>query len=555
MPQFDDEEQNKKVAALRQQEEEQLAELLSQKYKIGYIDLTRKSINTDALRLIEEERAKKAEVAAFDKVGKKLMVAVRTPNTDEVTEILEELKGRGYVLDVFMVSQQSLARAWDHYADLSFAVETKAGVLDISGEDVKGILRSIETLDDARNEITKVLQMKKAYRISRALEIILASAIANNASDIHIEPEETQVRLRFRLNGVLTDILDFDFETFNLLLSRIKLLSGLKINIKNTAQDGRFSITIDNKEIEIRTSILPGAYNESIVMRILNPDSIFVDLEKLGMQESLIKIVREEIQKPNGMILNTGPTGSGKTTTLYAILREVHQPEIKIITIEDPIEYHLKGIVQTQVDKDYTFATGLRSSLRQDPDIIMVGEIRDEDVAQTALHAALTGHLVFSTLHTNSAAGAIPRLIDLGLDPQILGSGLNLMMAQRLVRTLRPECKREVKLEGKQKEFIDSVLASFPDPSLIPENREVVWEPVESEECGDGYTTRVGVFEAIRMDSSIEKKVRENPSDRDIIEAAKPQGILNMTQDGVMKALNGVTSLSEIERVLDVSIT
>ncbi len=248
--------------------------------------------------------------------------------------------------------------------------------------------------------------------------------------------------MRFRLDGQLTDVFSLDEHAYHLFNSRIKVLSGLKLNVTNRAQDGRFSVQMNNKEIEIRVSMIPGNYGESVVMRLLDPASIEHTLDSMGMHPKLLARLREEIKRPNGMLLTTGPTGSGKTTTLYAFLQEIYSPEIKIITIEDPIEYHLTGIVQTQTnDKDYTFALGLRSILRQDPDVIMVGEIRDGDVAETAVQAALTGHFVFSTLHTNNAAGTFPRLADMGIDPKTFPSAVTVAMAQRLVRTLDPATK------------------------------------------------------------------------------------------------------------------
>ena len=551
MPDFQDDEQQKKLATLHQKEEEDLARILSEKYGLGYADLSRKSINTDALKLITEDTARKAEMAGFEKVGKRLLVAVRTPNNERVPEVVEDLKRRGFVVELYMVSSGSLERAWEHYKDISFAVETKAGLLDISREGIRELLDNMKTLDDVRAEIQKVLAMKRVHKTTHTVETILAGAIAQHASDVHIEPEEDHIRIRYRLDGVLEEVIPIDHETYNLLLSRIKLLSGLKINIKDTAQDGRFSIIIDDQEVEIRTSMLPGNYGESIVMRILNPDSLLIEFEDLGMEPRLITLLESEARKPNGLILTTGPTGSGKTTTLYAILKRVHKPEIKIVTIEDPIEYHLEGIVQTQVEKEYSFNKGLTSTLRQDPDIIMVGEIRDSDVADTAIHASLTGHLVLSTLHTNNAAGAIPRLIDLGINPKILGSSVNIVLAQRLVRRLKQDCKKEIVLEGAQKELVDRVLASLPPEAPKPTNTTKVWEPIESPECGTGYAGRIGVYEAILMDSTIEKLARENPSERDIQEAAKQQGMLTMLQDGIIKVLNGMTTLSELDRVLD----
>lgn len=554
MVKFQEDRQKKKLATLRAKEEEDLARILSAKYGLDYIDLSTKSINTDALRLIPQENAKRAEIAAFGKVGKKISIAMRTPNNQYVPEIIADLERRGFVLAKHMVSLRSLQRAWERYSDISFAVETKAGILDISGEEIKKLIEDTKTLTGAKEEINSTFVEKKNRRISHTFETILAAALSNNASDIHIEPEETVVRLRFRLDGVLTELTDLDLDTYNLLLSRIKLLSGLKLNIKDNAQDGRFSVVIDEADIEIRTSILPGAYGESIVLRVLNPDTLLVPLEDLGMRKDLIDLLAREIRKPNGMILNTGPTGSGKTTTLYSFLNKIHTPEIKIVTIEDPVEYHLKGITQTQVDKKYTFNKGLVSTLRQDPDVIMIGEIRDNEVASTAIQAALTGHLVFSTLHTNNAAGAIPRLIDLGINPNIIGSGLNIIMAQRLVRKLKDDCKKEVKLEGKQKEFVDEVLESIKDKSLIPKNTTSVWEVVESEQCESGYSGRVGVFEVIEVTPEMEELIQKGPSEGEVDNFAQTHGTVTMIQDGVIKVLEGITTISELERILDVDV-
>jgi type II secretory ATPase GspE/PulE/Tfp pilus assembly ATPase PilB-like protein len=419
-------------------------------------------------------------------------------------------------------------------------------------------MAEVKSTEDVKAHITDTMQMKKAFRTSRIVEVLLASALATHSSDVHIEPEEKQVRLRLRLDGLLTDISMFDAETYRLLLSRIKLLSGLKLNVQSEAQDGRFSIKMSESEIEIRTSILPGQYGESIVMRVLNPDSIAVSIDRLGMRQELRDEIERQVAKPNGMILTTGPTGSGKTTTLYAFLRKVHSPEVKIITIEDPIEYHLKGIVQTQVEneKDYTFSSGLRAALRQDPDIIMVGEIRDGETAEIAIHAALTGHLVFSTLHTNSAAGVFPRLIDLGINSRIIGSALNLALAQRLVRTLCPSCRVEAPLAGDEKALVDKIFNESIHPELLAGvQREKIWRPgTGCDACGGiGYKGRIGVFEAIKMTEAVENAIEMNPSERDIRKAAADQGFLTITEDAVVKALEGITTLDEIARVVDIS--
>lgn len=550
MAKFDESEQKERVDKLHQQEEEELARILSGKYGVQYIDLSQSSINSDALRLIEEAEARDYEVAAFNKISRKISLAVRAPNKKEIQIVIKKLEKLGYEVDVFMVSRASLERAWERYKDLSFSVESKAGVLDISGEEIVSLIEKLKTLSDVKAHTDGVMKMKKAYRVSRILESVLAGAMGLGASDVHIEPEETYVRLRYRLDGVLTDVLSFDIETYGLLVSRIKLLSGLKLNVHNKAQDGRFSVVINKNDIEMRTSVLPGAYGESIVLRTLDPSAIAVPLEELGIPANLRKILEREISRPNGLILNTGPTGSGKTTTLYAFLRKIHNPEIKIITIENPIEYHLPGIVQTQTEGEkYTFASGLRSTLRQDPDVIMVGEIRDKEVASAAINAALTGHLVFSTLHTNNAAGTFPRLIDLDVNPKVIGSAINITMAQRLVRRLKDDYKNKITLEGKDKEVIDRILNSIHDKSLIPENTSTIFEATE--DSPNAYSGRVGLFEAIIVDEEIEKLIAQNPSEREIARAARKQGILTMAQDGVLKALQGATSLSELRRVID----
>jgi len=554
MLEFSDEGE-KRIEFLRKREEEELAQMLSKKYGVEYVDLTLVAVNSDALRIIPEAEARATEAAAFGKVSKRLSVAVRAPESDKVKVLVKKLEEQGYEVVLFMCSQESLKRAYLRYADLSYATETKAGVFELSNEELEQLLDKVKGTEDITKLITEAIELKKAYRITRILEVILAGGLSTGASDIHFEPEEAQVRLRYRLDGVLVDVLNFDHETYRLTLSRLKLLSGLKLNIEGQAQDGRFSIKIRGDEIELRTSILPGNYQDTVVLRILNPKAIGVQLEELGLEEKLRARLEHEITKPNGMILTTGPTGSGKTTSLYAFLRKVNSPSSKIITIEDPIEYHLQGIVQTQVEKGkYTFAEGLRSALRQDPDIIMVGEIRDGEVAEVAINAALTGHLVFSTLHTNNAAGSFPRMIDLGVDEKVISSAVSVALAQRLVRKLCQVCKKERAATPEEKVVIDKHLATITDKALVPQKTDTVWDaaPEGCEQCHHrGYKGRVGIFEAVFMDEAIETILRSKPSEREIAAAAKPQGIPTMQEDGILKILKGVTSLDELKRVVD----
>ena len=557
MVQFDEEKQDERVRALHRKEEEELIASLSRRHGVPYLDLSTHPINIDALRIIKEADARAAKIAVFDAIDKKIDVAVLSPENEKTVGLIGDLKRRSYVPKIFMVSHQSLEKVWSRYKDLSYSLETKSGALDISNEEIIEMTKRVTSLADVKKLIEGVLAMKRAYRISKILEIILAGAISLRASDVHLEPEEKDVRLRYRLDGILTDILHFDFETFELLLSRIKLVSELKLNVKEKAQDGRFSIKLADIEIEVRTSLLPGPYDESVVMRVLNPDAIAVEFEALGIHPHLLMILKKEIRKPNGMILTTGPTGSGKTTTLYAFLKKIYTPDIKVVTIEDPIEYHLEGVVQTQAEteKGYSFAEGLRSALRQDPDVIMVGEIRDNETAAVAVNAALTGHLVLSTLHTNNAAGSFPRLLDLGVNPKVVSSALNVSIAQRLVRTLCETCKKKIPLESKNKEVIDKVLAQIPDSVYLDGIQRVhIWAAVGCPKCNSiGFRGRIGIYEAILIDDKIEKAVITNPSERDIREAAKGQKLLTLVQDGIIKVLSGITTLEELDRVVDLS--
>lgn len=555
---FADAEQNKRIDFLKKREEEELAQMLSHKYGVEYIDLSLIAVNTDALRLLTEQQARDAEVAVFGQVGKKISIAARAPENPKVKAVVAALAERGFVPTVFMASQESLKRAYEHYADLSYATESKAGVFELSDNELEDLLGKVKGLPDISTLINEAIQLKRTYRITRILEVILAGGLSTGASDIHFEPEEAAIRLRYRLDGVLVDVLTFDHETYRLILSRLKLLSGLKLNITADAQDGRFSIKVKGDEIELRTSVLPGNYAETLVLRILNPKAIAVPLEELGLEPTLRARIEREILKPTGMILTTGPTGSGKTTTLYAFMRTINSPGSKIITIEDPIEYHLKGIVQTQVDKkNYTFAAGLRSALRQDPDIIMVGEIRDAEVAETAINAALTGHLVFSTLHTNNAAGSFPRLIDLGVSEKVLSSSINVAMAQRLVRKLCTTCRTSRPATPQEKEIIDHYVKNIANKSLVPLQTTTVYDPAPEgcEQChGRGYKGRIGIFEAIFMDQTIEEILRSKPSEREIARIAHAQGTPTMQEDGIIKILRGITSLDELKRVVDLTV-
>ncbi len=553
---FNDEKQTKRLEELHLKEEEDLARMLSHKYSVGYVDLTRQGIGTDALKLIPEEDARNAECAAFKLVAKTVYIAARSPKRADTLEQIQRIKDLGYKVRLFMVSQRSLEHAWSHYKDLSYATASEGGVLNLSSETIETMKNELRTITDVKKHIGEALASTKSHRISRILEVLLGGAMALGSSDIHIEPEDKYIHVRYRIDGVLTDIMDFESGVYNLIRARIKLLSGMKININNMAQDGRFSIHVDKNEIEIRSSVIPGAYGESVVMRILDPNALGLDIDAIGMDDHLKALFLQEIQKPNGMLLNTGPTGSGKTTTLYAFLNYVNKPDIKIITLENPIEYHLSGIVQTQITKNYSFANGLRAILRQDPDVIMVGEIRDPEVAETAVNAALTGHLVFSTLHTNNAAGTFPRMIDLDVSPETIGAALSVSMAQRLARRLCTSCRVSAPMTKEEQDMVRKILKNIPRPQDLPANRDTLWHPKEGgcEKCGNtGYKGRIAVLEAVLVDAAVEAAVRQRPSEADIWRAARPQNIRRMAEDGVVKALEGITSLEELSRVVDLT--
>lgn len=554
MPQFDEVAQNKKLAELHRKEEEELIRVLSGKYGHQYLNLNGIGINTDALRLIDEQTARAAEIAAFDKTGAKLRVAIRNPNSAGTKKVLEELASRGFKAEIFMASTASLEHAWERYEDIKRSTSSQKGVLDIAADEVAQFAAAIKTPQIMAETIQKISTSNDPRTVTEVLEAGIGGALSLHASDIHLEPEEEAVRLRLRLDGMLTDVTDLSSALYDRLRSRIKLLAGFKLNVTDRAQDGRFTIAIGDREIEIRASIIPGAYGESIVMRVLDPDTLALSMDQLGINPTLFAVIEEELAKPNGMIVTTGPTGSGKTTSLYAFLRRIHTPEKKVVTLEDPIEYHLEGIVQTQIGGEYTFATGLRAILRQDPDVIMVGEIRDRDVAETAAHAALTGHLVLSTLHTNNAAGAFPRLIDLGVDSRTIGSAVNLVLAQRLVRRLCATCKKEREPTPDEEALLRATLADVPGaPDLAKPFH--VHEPVGCDECGtSGFTGRIGIYEGIRVDSAVESAVIEDSREEHVLAAAAAQKLPNIQQDGLLKVLAGLTSITELSRVIDLRV-
>lgn len=546
MQQFDDKLQSSKIAELHHREEEMLIRSLAPKQGYQYIDLVDIPIQVDALKLVPETTSRSAEIAVFKRGNKTLSVAVRNPQNPTSQAVLTDLEKRGFELILFMASLHSLTHAWERYRDEKSTVAEAKGVLDVNPDEIARLAKEINNHLDVANNILLIRSENGAQRISKTIEVLFGGALALNASDIHIEPETIGVRVRYRLDGVLWDISDMEKKVYPLVTSRLKLLSGLKLNVHNEAQDGRFTLDVGARKLEVRASVIPGTYGESIVMRLLDPDTSSFKLENLGLNARLYEVIEQELTRPNGTFLTTGPTGSGKTTALYACMQRMHTPEVKIVTIEDPIEYKLPGIVQTQVDGDtYTFASGLRSILRQDPDIIMVGEIRDRDVAETTINAALTGHYVFSTLHTNSAVGAFPRLIDLGVDPRTIGSAINIVLGQRLVRRLCEHCRVERDATTEEQKTIARIMPQSVAMHTVYESRG----------CGacsqSGFKGRIGIFEAVVVDAAVEEAILNGLREREILKAAAPQNIPSMQEDGIMKVLAGITSLDELARVVD----
>lgn len=540
---------DEKLAEIKKRGEESQTQRLAQEKGLSYMDLTVFPIESSSLLLIQKADAIKGNMAVVKKNEADLKIAVTDPDNPETQAVLENLKKKGYACEIFLVSKTSLAKAIEMYKGLEDK-ETIGGEIDISPQRLEQLQTEIKSIEDVKNRLEKL----PADQATVLLEIIIAGSLQNDASDLHIEGKENGCLLRYRVDGLLHDVVSLSAKVYLSILSRIKLLSGMVLNVNDRAQDGRFTIDLETMQIEVRVSVIPGPNGENIVMRILNPKSIQLGLDKLGFRDDAYQFIKKEIARPNGMIITTGPTGSGKTTTLYAFLREVTNPEIKIITLEDPIEYHLAGVQQTQVEADrgYTFADGLRAILRQDPDVILVGEIRDKETAEIAIQSALTGHIVFSTLHTNDAAGAIPRFIDMGVNPTILSGALIDIMAQRLLRRVCPHCKKEYRPSDEEMARIKKALAPLPKEILdtLPK-QYLLFKGEGCPQCnGTGYKGRISVYEIINVDREIEKMIAKSPTHVEILEAVQKKGFISMYQDGVIKVVQSITTLEEVENVV-----
>lgn len=546
------------MAKERREAQEREAQRRAAKLDFSYVSLATIPVQTKALRLVNSQEAQEAKLAAFQLKKNQLSLAVFDPAAADAKKIINKLKVDGYQVEIFIVSLESLNYAWGFYQFVAPEAKEITGKVEIAANRIKELTKKLGDLKNFKSQ----LQDFKEPRVSQILEIILAGALVNRASDIHFEPERAKTKIRLRIDGLLYDLYGLTPAVYLTLVSRLKLLSKLKLNIHDQPQDGRFTIGLEDGDIEIRTSAIPSEFGETLVLRILNPALIKVDFEKLGFRNDDLEIINRELKRPNGMILNTGPTGSGKTTTLYAFLKKKYQPEIKIITIEDPIEYHLEGIEQTQVDPKagYDFKNGLRSILRQDPDIILVGEIRDLETAQIAMHAALTGHLVFSTLHTNEATGAIPRLIDLGVEPSVISPAINLIIAQRLVRKLCSVCKKEKKIDAPLAKKIENFIIQLPSrvdrtglDNFSTRGGSAfggkIFEAKGCQRCGGlGYRERIGIFELFSMTPEVMGAIAEKITNLELQKLAQRQEMVSLQEDGLIKVLLGLTSFEEIER-------
>jgi len=535
-----------KEAEIKRKEIERLTKQTATKSGIPYVDLIGFAISPEALSLISEEDSKRLSVICFYYDGANIRLGATDPHNDEIQSLAKQLAKKYHCQGgVYLISDYSLDYGFKLYKALPKARDVKRGV-KIDEVELNKYSEKFFSFKDLQEQINKA-------QLTEMVIMIMAAAIKSRASDIHIEGEEKDIKIRFRIDGVLHDAAVLSKEVWTHLISRMKMLAKVKINITDKPQDGRVTIFLTNEKIDIRASFLPTAFGESVVMRLLHSSSVGLPFEELGIRGRAFEQLRREVERPNGMIITTGPTGSGKTTTLYAILKRLNKPETKIITVEDPIEYQLEGVNQSQVSANYSFAQGLKSIVRQDPDIIMVGEIRDLETSEIAIQAALTGHLVLSTLHTNDAAGAIPRLLSMGAKPFLIAPALNTMIGQRLVRRICQKCKQEDQLDeegyNRVKEYLDKLPKE--EKKQINFNSLKFYKGQGCEACQNiGYKGRIGIYEILVMNKETEKIILSaKVSEYEMREIAEKNGMVTMTQDGLLKALKGITSVEEVFRV------
>lgn len=513
---------------------------------LPYVDIAKTPLNPDYLKTLEINEAKAARAIPFFKAGKKLRIAVEEPARKETADVLEKLKNEGFEVEVNLASSSGMDDAFKIYDNTQQYRKVEI-IENVEQKAVKAYEKEIANMVD----LGKKLETMTA---EEAINIMNVSAMKTNASDIHYEPAEGNVVVRFRIDGILHKVFETKPAVYAKMADQIKYQSKLRLNVVTVPQDGRYVFNYNDKKIAVRVASIPTPYGESFVCRFLPSDRKSVTFEELGFSGLALTKLQNASKIVQGMILVTGPTGSGKSTTLYSILTQINKPENKIITLEDPVEYYMRGVIQSQIDEKngYTFASGLRSILRQDPDVVMIGEIRDLDVAETASQAALTGHVVLSTLHTNSALETIPRLVNMGLKRFMVAPSLNTIVAQRLVRKVCKSCgTMEGILESEKKEFqevFENLKKIHPGmelelPSMIPKVHGC-------EKCSNtGYAGRIVIAEVVTVDSEMKRLILDKASSVDLIAAARKEGIITMREDGFLKVKEGLTTLEEVHRV------
>lgn len=532
--------------------EQEIQQTKAEMYGMGYIELRAISIPTEVLNLIPKETANRNQVIAFEQTSSRVKVAMVDPLDLQKVKLIESLVAKR--VDSYFATAQEIREVIDTRYGVQVSQEVDEALQDVSVVN----LGSSNTADLSNTKVDD------SASVTKIVNMILDYAVKHEASDVHIEPRENKIAVRFRIHGILMDKLSLPTTLAPQVVTRIKILSNMRIDEHRVPQDNRFQIKTDDKVVDIRVSIMPNIYGEKVVMRLLEKGTGVIPLEETGMRGSGFKLYRNALNKTQGILLITGPTGSGKTVTLASSLAILNKQEVNIVTIEDPVEIRIDGITQVQVNSQVglTFAAGLRSFLRQDPDIIMVGEIRDKETAELAVQAALTGHLVLATLHTNSAAGALPRLLDMGIQPFLLGSTIDVVVAQRLVRKLCNECKRQVRATPEIVAMLHQTLDSLHGFDIYhgDQNQKIhfdsqtesvmLYEAVGCPKCANtGYTGRIGIFEVMPMSEKIDRLVMSSSASSEIEKVAVSEGMITMFQDGVMKAMQGLTTIEEILRV------
>lgn len=529
-------------------DEEQLAKAKATVYGLPYVDLQSREIVSKTLNVLSKEIAENTHAVSFEKEEDTVSIGMVHPRDSVALQTLDFLaQSQGFKMKYHIVSEASFKNAVKKYAQIGKEVE---GALEIAKE------KFVPAAPEKEVDDRKIEEVIKGAPVSRIISVILRHAVDGGASDIHIEPFGDETRIRYRVDGVLRTSLTLPKYIHQSLVSRVKVMANLKLDETRIPQDGRIRETFGKKVIDFRVSTLPLQGNEKVVMRILDTSRGVPKLEELGFRKQYVDIINEEIKKPHGMFLITGPTGSGKSTTLLTVLNLRNDESVNISTLEDPVEYNMKGVNQSQIRPEvgFTFAAGLRALLRQDPNIIMVGEIRDQETGELAIHAALTGHLIFSTLHTNDAFGVVPRMTDMHLEPFLLGATMNLVIAQRLARKICERCKAPVELSPDMMQKVTARLKGIPDSykaDLGLENGGLtLYKGMGCVRCGDtGYIGRVAVAEIMRFDDEMRKLVVEGfPIDK-VREAAAHQKMITIAQDGLLKALEGFTTMEEVMRI------